>query len=143
MNLEFMKKMKIPRGPLWNRLQNGNEVMFEGKKISPDEATTLIPGKKVAYVADTAYCTNAVKLAENADVLICESTYLSEKELKAEEHEHLTAKQAALIASNANAKKLVLTHFSQRYKTVHELEDEARIYFPETIAAHDFMRIKV
>ena len=143
MNLEFMKKMKIPRGPLWNRLQNGNEVMFEGKKISPDEATTLIPGKKVAYVADTAYCTNAVKLAENADVLICESTYLSEKELKAEEHEHLTAKQAALIASNANAKKLVLTHFSQRYKTVHELEDEARIYFPETIAAHDFMRIRV
>ena len=143
MNLEFMKKMKIPKGPLWNRLQNGQDVIFEGKKIEPDQATILIPGKKVAYVPDTLYCTNAVKLAKDADLLICESTLISAKEEKAEEFHHLTAKQAALIANEANVKKLLLTHFSQRYKTTHELEEEARTYFANTTAAHDFMRVKV
>lgn len=143
MNLEFMRKAKIPKGPLWNRLQNGHEVMFEGKKISPNEATILVPGKKVAYVADTLYCENCIKLAENADLLICESTYLSEKEIKAEERGHLTAKQAALIANSANVKKLLLTHFSSRYKTVQELEEEARTYFSNSFAAHDFMKLKV
>ena len=143
MNLEFMKKMKIPKGPLWNRLQNGHEAVFEGRKISPDEATITIPGKKVSYVPDTLYCSNAVKLAKEADLLICESTLISTKEEKAEEFHHLTAKQAALIANEANVKKLLLTHFSQRYKTTHDLEEEARTYFANTIAAHDFMRIKV
>lgn len=143
MNLDFMKKNKIPHGNLWSRLQNGQDVVFEDKKITSKEATILIPGKKVAYVTDTAYCTNAVKLAENSDLLIIESTFLSEKEARAEECEHLTAKQAALIANNANVKKMVLTHFSQRYKTTHDLEEEAKTYFAETVCAHDFMKIKV
>ncbi|HDQ59872.1 MAG TPA: ribonuclease Z, partial [Candidatus Woesearchaeota archaeon] len=143
MNMDFMKKMKIPQGPLWNKLQKGQTVTHNGKKITPDEATTLVPGKKIAYVTDTLYCTNAVKLAEDADVLLSDSTFLSDKEEMAEEYTHLTAKRAAEIANKANVKKLVLIHFSQRYKTTADLEEEARTYFPNTKAAHDFMKIKV
>ncbi len=143
MNLDFMKSMKIPHGNLWSRLQNGQDVMFDGKKITAKQATILVPGKKVAYIVDTAYCDNAVKLAKNSDLLIIESTYVSEKEEKAESYEHLTAKQAALIANSANVKRVVLTHFSQRYKSLHEIEEEAQTYFANSVAAHDFMRIKV
>jgi ribonuclease Z len=143
MNLEFMRKMNIPKGHLWSRLQNGQDAVFDGKKITSKEATVLIPGKKVAYIVDTGYCTNAVKLAENADLLIIEATYISEKEEKAEAYEHLTAKQAALIANNANAKKLLLTHFSQRYKTTHDIEEEAKTYFANTTCAYDFMKVRV
>lgn len=143
MNLSELKKLGIPKGPFWNKLQLGQDIEFNGKKIKADEVTTLIPGKKITYVPDTAYCENAIKLAENADVLLSDSTFLSEKEEMAEDYGHLTAKQAAEIANAANVKKLVLTHFSQRYKTTHDLEEEAKTYFPNSVAAFDFMKIRI
>ena len=62
---------------------------------------------------------------------------------KGEQYKHLTANQAAQIAQNANAKKLVLTHFSQRYTQLKDLEQEAKDIFPESSAGYDFMRIKL
>ena len=56
---------------------------------------------------------------------------------------HLTVKDAAMIASENNAKKLVITHLSPRYKSVSDIVEEARTYFDNTIIAEDFMRIKV
>ncbi len=143
MNVSFMKKMKIPAGPKWNKLQKGENIIFEGRKITADEATTLLSGKKLTYVPDTKFCTNAVKLAEDADLLISDSTFLSEKEEMAEDYHHLTSKQAAQIASKANVKKLILAHFSQRYKSTEDLEEEAKEIFQNTKAAYDFMKIKV
>ncbi len=143
MRLDVMKKLKIPKGLLWNRLQKGKSVDFKGKEVSPEETTRLVEGKKIAYVPDTLYCDNAVKLAKDADLLICESTFSSEKEEKAEEYDHLTAKEAAQIANKAGVKKLLLTHFSQRYKTTKELEEEAKTYFVNTKASYDFMKLKV
>ena len=55
----------------------------------------------------------------------------------------MTAKQAAMLASKSNVGKLVLIHFSSRYKSTHELEEEARNYFDNAICAKDFMRISV
>ena len=55
----------------------------------------------------------------------------------------MTSVQAAEIAANSGAKKLVLTHFSQRYKDVDDLVKEAKDIFPNTVAAHDFMKIKI
>lgn len=143
MRLDVMKKLGIPKGALWNRLQKGQKVKFEGKETSPEETTRLVEGKKISYVPDTLYCDNAVKLSKDSDLLICESTFSSEKEEKAEEYDHLTAKEAAQIASRANVKKLILTHFSQRYKTTKDLEEEAKTYFINTKASYDFMKIKV
>ena len=73
-------------------------------------------------------------------MLIAASTYASKDKEKAEQHSHLTAEQAGLIASKSNVKQLVLTHFSQRYKDIHELEQDARNVFDNSIAAKDFMK---
>jgi len=87
-------------------------------------------------------CNNAVKLAKDADLLIAESTFVSELEEKGEEYGHMTAKQAATLANMANAEKLVLAHFSQRYKTNDELLEDAKKVFDNVQCAHDLMRVK-
>jgi len=133
----------IPEGPLLGKLQNGHTVTYKGKKVSPEEATYLVKGKKVVYIADTLPCDSAAKLAKDADVMICESTYTSKLEEKALEYHHMTSAQAAILANQANTKKLILTHFSQRYKDTSELLVDAKNYFDNVVAAEDFMKIKV
>lgn len=141
--LDKVKKLGIPQGPLLGKLQEGETITFKGKKIKPDAISYVVKGKKIAYVADTVPCKGAVELAKDADLMICESTHKSGMEEKTTEYMHMTSKDAAQLAHQANAKKLILTHFSQRYKSVKELEDEAREIFPETTAAYDFMKIKL
>jgi len=140
---DFIAKLGIPHGPLLGKLQEGKDILFNGKKIKAEDATTLIEGKKIGYIADTAVCEGCAKIAKNADLLISESTHASNLEDKAEEYQHLTAKQAGLIALHNNAKKLILTHFSQRYKNTKELEEDAKTHFDNVICAYDFMKIKL
>jgi ribonuclease Z len=130
-------------GPVLGKLQNGETVVFKGKKILPEEVSVIVKGKKLSYVADTVLCEGAERLAHNADLLICEGTHLDDIKEKTEKYMHLTVKEAALIASENNARQLVITHISQRYKTPSEIREEAKIYFPDAIVAEDFMRIKI
>ena len=130
-------------GPILGQLQQGQEVTVKGKKIKAAEVTYLVPGKKVSYIADTVPCEGAERLAQQADLLISEGTHLDEIKEKTEKFMHLTVKQAALIASENNAKRLVITHLSQRYKTPSEVLTEAKEYFPDSVVAEDFMKIKV
>ena len=73
-------------------------------------------------------------------MLICESTYLDEERDLAHEYMHMTAKQAALIAKEAEVGQLILTHFSARYRDVEEFAKEARAIFPNSFAAEDLKR---
>jgi len=141
--VNIVKKLGIPEGPLLGKLQSGKSIIFKGRKISTDDATYTIKGKKITFVADTVQCNNALELAMDSDILICESTYADNLREKAEEYKHMTSKQAALLANNANAKKLILTHFSPRYKTMQEIEDNAKEVFSNTVCAHDFMKLKI
>lgn len=143
MNVSALKKLGIPTGPLVGQLQSGKTIQHKGKKITPDQVSEVIKGKKFAFVTDTLMCKGAMELAQDADVLLCESTYHSDMEDKAEDYTHLTAQQAAQIASQSDVKKLVLTHFSARYKHVKELEDDAKVVFPNTVAARDLMKISI
>jgi ribonuclease Z len=143
MRLDVIKKIGIPEGPLLGRLQEGKNVKFKGRKISPDEVTYRKKGKSIAFIFDTALCKNCILLAKEADILVSEATYADELEEKAGKYKHLTARQAAMIANNANVKKLVLTHFSQRYKSLDKIETEAREVFDNTICAKDFMRLNI
>jgi len=138
-----VKKIGIPDGPLLGKLQKGQEITFKNKKITPEEVTNLIEGKKISFIADTVPCKNCIKYAKEADLLICESTYSSELEDKGTDYMHLTAKQAATIANESGAKKLVLTHFSARYKSQHELEEDAREIFDNVNSATDFMKMRL
>ncbi|MBD3354610.1 ribonuclease Z [Candidatus Woesearchaeota archaeon] len=142
-DLKAVKKLGISEGPILGKLQDGKTVTHQGKKIFPKDATYLVKGKIICYLADSVPSKNSLKLAQDADILICESTYSSKLEDKAEEYRHMTSKHAGMIANQANAKKLVLTHFSTRYKDTHELEEDARNVFDDVIAAKDFMRIKI
>jgi len=130
-------------GPIVGKLQNGEDITLNGKKIKADDVSYIIKGKKISYIADTVVCEGAHKLAENADLLISEGTHLDDIKEKTEKYMHLTVKEAALIASENNAKKLIITHISQRYKSIAEIVEEARAYFDEAIVAEDFMRIQV
>ncbi len=140
---ELLKKKNIPEGPIVGRLQEGQSVKWNGKTIQPDEVSQVIKGKKVTYIADTKMCSNAIKLAENADLLVCESTYANELEEKASLYKHLTAGQAGFIANKANVKRLVLTHFSQSYKDLIQIREDAKMVFQNVVCANDLMKISI
>ena len=142
-NLQYIKKMGIPEGPLLGKLQENKSIIWKGEKITPKNTTKIIKGKKIGIIPDTKLCNNCYKLAEGVDLLVCESTYANKLIKKAKKHMHMTAKEAALIASESNVKQLILTHFSNRYKNTHELEEEARTFFDKTICANDFMKIEL
>lgn len=142
-DVDAVKKIGIPEGPLLGMLQKNKAITFNGKKISPKNTTYVVKGKIVGIITDTVQCKNCLKIAEGADVLVCEATFMEEEMEKAEQYKHLTIKQAALIAHTADAKKLILTHFSQRYKEKAKQEKEARDIFPHTILAYDGMRLFV
>ncbi|MBW2975342.1 ribonuclease Z [Candidatus Woesearchaeota archaeon] len=137
------KKIGIPNGPLLGKLQRNEAISFKGKKVKPSDVTYVEKGRKITVIADTVPCKNAVRLAMDADLMICEATYSSKLEEKGEAYGHMTGRQAGLVANEANAKKLVLTHFSARYKTTHEVEEDAKDVFNNSIAARDFMVVKV
>jgi len=143
-NVSYLKKnFGFTKHPILRELQKGKDITWKGKKIQADKATTIRKGKKITIISDTGYCDAAIKLAKDSDLLICESTYLSDLEENANEYKHLTSKQAAEIAKKAKAKQLVLTHFSQRYNNTKELEKEAKKIFKNLSCAKDFMTLDV
>ncbi len=142
-NMEAAKKLGLPEGPLLGKLQKGEAVSWNSRQVKPADVTYKTKGKKATVIMDTELCQSAVDLARNADVLICEATYADELDSKAREYKHLTAGQAASIANKSGAARLILTHFSQRYKTTAKAEEDARAVFNAVICARDFMRIEV
>jgi ribonuclease Z len=142
-NIPFVKEIGIPEGPLLGKLQEGRSISWKGKRVSVKDATYVVKGRIVAYLADSILSKNSLKVAKDADILIAESTYTSELQEKAEKYMHMTAKEAGLIANQANVKKLILTHFSTRYKDTHVLEEDARNVFDNVEAAKDFMKINL
>ncbi|WP_432825235.1 ribonuclease Z [Dactylosporangium sp. CA-092794] len=101
-------------------------------------------GQRFAFVMDTRLCAGIGRLADGADVLVIESTYLSEDEGLAVEHGHLTARQAARVAAECGVGTLVLTHFSQRYDDPSRFRREAEAVFDgEVVVAEDLIRVRI
>ncbi|MEK6903801.1 MAG: ribonuclease Z [Nanoarchaeota archaeon] len=143
-NVDYLKKKYgFTQHPLLKQLQQGKDIVWEGKKIKAKDATFLQKGRKITFITDTAVCPNIVKLAKHADVLICEATHLDELKEKSKKFKHLTAKQAALLAKQAKVKKLVLFHYSQRYRDLTPFQREAEQYFKNTVCADDFFVVDV
>ncbi|MGM1061093.1 ribonuclease Z [Saccharothrix sp. Mg75] len=109
-----------------------------------DEVSVPRRGQRFAFVMDTRLCDGAFELADGADMLVIESTFLHADEHLATEHGHLTARQAARVAAESGVRTLVLTHFSQRYHDPRAFHDEAAEVFGGTIhVAADLDRIRV
>ena len=143
MDLDTCKAHGILPGPLMGRLQQGEKIELNGTTVTPEMVSRVQPGKKITFILDTQLNENCIPLAQNSDLLVCESTYKEDLAEKGASHKHLTTRDACQIAANSNVKRLIITHFSQRYKTTHELVVDARQYFPNVDAAYDFMKVKL
>lgn len=131
------------KGRAIGELQREGQVTVDGTVVRLEEVSERRVGQKVAVIMDTRVCDAAYALADGVDLLVCESTYLSEHAREANDHHHMTARQAAEIARAAGVRKLCLTHFSQRYGRVEAFAEEAAAVFPNVVAAVDGMRIPV
>ncbi len=131
------------RGPAIKRLIQEGSLEVDGRTVRLEEVSVHKPGQSFAFVMDTRMCEGAFELARGVDMLVCESTYLSSEEREARSHGHLTAKQAATIAKEAGARRLVLTHFSQRYGSLKPFLDEARAVHDDVVAVRDGDRVPV
>lgn len=135
----------VPEGPLWGRLQRGQDVrMPSGRVVSPEEVMDLPrPGRKIVYTGDTRPFKLLEKFASGADVLIHDSTLDEELAARANEYGHSTPSQAARAAKNAGVKRLVLTHISQRYEDTSRVLKQAKKIFKNTVVAQDFMKLEI
>lgn len=124
------------------RLRRGGEVRRDsGEIITPDEVTVAPPAQSsYAFCSDTGPFNRLSSFVKGVDLLYHEATFGSDNESLALKTGHSTAAQAAMVAREAGAKRLLLGHFSARYRSVMVLEEEARQIFPETEAAHEGTR---
>ncbi len=144
-DLDAARKLGVPEGPLYGRLQDGETVELEsGRTVSPDQVLgPTRPGFTLTYCSDTRPCDSAVALAEDADLLVHESTYPAGEEALAHRRGHSTAADAARCADKAGAHRLVLTHISQRYTQLDEMADGVGDIFPETSVARDLRTLEL
>tara|TARA_R110001632_G_scaffold43376_3_gene109973 strand:- start:6886 stop:7800 length:915 start_codon:yes stop_codon:yes gene_type:complete len=115
----------------YNNLKAGKDFLLTSGEILQNETLTIDPEKPLsyAYCSDTCYKPDIVEIIKGADLLYHESTFLSDKEDLALKTKHATAKQAALIAKQAEVNKLILGHYSSRYQDISLFQKEAEEVF--------------
>ena len=149
-DVEKAMALGIAPGPSYGVLKNGGSVSLEdGTIVSGSDLTGAPrPGRKFVFSGDTSYCPNIVEISRGADLLVHEATYLEEDRGLAERAAHSTATMAAKVAKEAEAKRLILTHFSARYDAeggsrMNDLLTEAQNIFPQTQLAYDFFSYEI
>jgi ribonuclease Z len=143
-NISEAKRLGIPEGELYGRLQHGQNVIYGGKMI---KSTHVVGpprrGRKIGISGDTRPTDKLARFFKDCDVLVFESTYGHDKQEKAIENGHSTAAEAATIAKKAEVDKLLLTHFSARYDETSILEKEASAIHSNVEAAEDLKVVKI
>jgi ribonuclease Z len=145
-NPDRARELGIPEGPLWGRLHKGETVTLEdGRTFFPaDLVGAPRDGRRLVYTGDTRPHLSVIQASAAADLLIHEATFGGDELERAIETGHSTAAEAARVALDAGARRLVLTHISSRYhRDTSELLAEAKAVFPETIIARDGMTIEI
>ena len=130
-------------GPDVARLLREGRLEVAGREVRVEDVSEERLGQVFGFVMDTRRCAGALAVARDADLLVTESTYLEAEAALAEQYAHLTSADAAQIAAEAGARRLVLMHYSQRHRDEDEFAAEARRYFPDVHAARDLDRIAV
>lgn len=116
----------------------------EGEVIPSSRLTRpATPPKRYAFCSDTAFSPEIIPLIEGVDLLYHEATFAECDRARAKETFHSTARQAAEIARRAQAKRLVIGHYSARYEDLTELHREAEAVFPGTILGDEGMILSV
>lgn len=143
-NVKKAKRLGIPEGELYSKLQHGHDVKFGGKKIkAKDIVGPSRLGRKIGISGDSRPTDRLAKFFKNCDVLVFESTYGHDRLEKAIENAHSTATEAATLAKSASAKRLFLTHFSARYDETDILVNEAKKIHKNVEAAEDMKSVEI
>lgn len=149
-DVEKAKELGIPSGPIYGKLKRGEKVSLpDGTVINgADLCGPTQTGRKLVYCTDTVFCEGAIELAQDADLLIHEATFAHQDAELAFQRLHSTSTMAAQVALAANAKHLIMTHFSPRYAPgndiqLNDLLEEAKAIFPNTTMAYDFLAHEV
>ena len=137
-SVDRAKDQGIPM-KLWNPLQKGNVVEYEGLTYTPD--MVLGPprkGLKVTYCTDSRPVESIVEAAADSDLFICEGMYAEkEKLVKAKQYKHMTFYEAAEMAKRAEVKEMWLTHFSTSLVRGEEYMPAVRDIFPNSYLGKD------
>ncbi len=143
-NISEAKRLGIPEGELYSKLQHGQNIIYDGKMI---KSTHVVGpprrGRKIGVSGDTRPTDKLVRFFKDCDVLVFESTYGQDKQEKAIENGHSTAAEAATIAKKAQVDKLLLTHFSARYDETSLLVKEASAIHYNVEAAEDLKVVRI
>ncbi len=141
---EVARRLGVPMGKLWSKLQGGETVMIGKKIVQPTQVLgPSRPGRKIAISGDTRPSLKLRRFIANSDVAVLDSTYFDDHQDKAKENLHMTAREAAVIASECGVKLLILTHFSSRYEDLQPYLSQATEIHANTLAASDFMVVNV
>ncbi len=143
-NVDEVKRLGIPEGEMYRKLQYGQDIVYNGKRISSSQVVGAPRrGRKIGISGDTRPTQKLAKFFQGCDVLVFESTYSHDKLQKAIENWHSTAAEAATLAKEAGAKKLFLTHFSARYDETSVLVKEAAAIHSNVEAAEDLKSVEI
>ncbi|MDR7372278.1 ribonuclease Z [Flavobacterium aquidurense] len=123
----------------YQKIKNGGNITLDDGTVIENEKLSFdpIPSMSYAFCSDTVYTESIIPIIENVDVLYHESTFLESEAPLAQKTLHSTAKEAARIALKANAKQLVLGHYSTRYDGIEPFKSEAETIFPNVLLADD------
>jgi len=143
-NPKKAEALGVPKGPLWKKLQFGQDVKIGGRIVrSSDVVGSPRSGARLVYAVDTRPCSAVRRLASNADLLIHDGSFDDSMRDKAKEYGHSTASEAANLARQARVKQLVLMHISAMYSNPRVLLRQARKIHRRTVIASDLMVIEV
>jgi ribonuclease Z len=143
-NVMEARRLGIPEGKLYSKLQHGEDITYGGKIIKANHIVgPPRKGRKIGISGDTRPTDRLARFFRECDVLVFESTYSHEKAEKAIENGHSTAAEAATIAKKSKVDKLILTHFSARYDDTTQLVKEAQHIHHDVEAAEDLKVFKI
>jgi len=146
-NLEKAEELGIPRGPMYGKLQHGENITLpDGRVITPDMVLgSPRPGKSVAYCLDTQFSERTIELAHQCTALIHETTFGPDAADMARERKHSTMEDAARVAKEAGVESLIATHFSSRYdgRQISKIADDARSTFANITLGRDLLEVEI
>jgi len=141
---EQIEKLNIPIEQLESIKNGADFIATDGTKVV-NESITLpaLPPRKYAYCSDTIYNEDVIPEITKVDLLYHEATFMDDMKARAKQTMHCTSKDAANIAKKADVAKLIIGHFSARYKDLEPLLNEAREIFPSTYLASEGEKVNV
>lgn len=139
-----LRKSKLPHTPIIQKLKEGKNIKYKGKKYLAKNLTYMEGEKKISFVLDTAKNERITPFVKNSDLLIMESSYSDELKSLAKKHKHMTVKQVAEISKRAKVKKLFLTHLSDRYeRNFEKILKESKQIFRNSHLAKDLDSVEI